>query len=99
MKNPKDYKKPIAASMGLLNVSYLVFALVVYKYCGIYIAPVALGTAGPTIKKIAFGIGLPGILFSTMVNQHIASKYLFVRLLRDTEHLQKKTTRHWVTWG
>lgn len=34
MKNPNDYKKPIAACMGLLNISYLVFALVVYKYCG-----------------------------------------------------------------
>lgn len=34
MKNPNDYKKPIAACMGLLNVSYLVFALVVYRYCG-----------------------------------------------------------------
>lgn len=98
MRNPKDYKKPIVATMTLLNVSYLVFALVVYKYCGTWIAPVALGSAGPLIKKIAFGIGLPGILFSTMVNQHIAAKYLFVRILRDTEHLQRKTKTHWVTW-
>jgi len=34
MKNPKEYKKPIAASMGLLNVLYIVVSLVVYKYCG-----------------------------------------------------------------
>lgn len=34
MKNPKEYKKPIAASMGLLNVLYIIVSLVVYKYCG-----------------------------------------------------------------
>lgn len=34
MKNPQDYKKPIAACMGLLNTSYLVISLVVYRYCG-----------------------------------------------------------------
>ena len=31
MSNPKDYKKPIAATMSLLNVSYLVFSLVIYR--------------------------------------------------------------------
>lgn len=34
MKNPKDYKKPVALSMGILNVLYLIISLVVYKYCG-----------------------------------------------------------------
>jgi hypothetical protein len=34
MKNPKEYKKPIAAAMGALNVCYIIVALVVYKYCG-----------------------------------------------------------------
>ena len=32
------------------------------------------------------------------INQHLASKYLFVRLLRDTKHLQQKTMIHWATW-
>lgn len=34
MKNPKEYAKPIAAAMGLLNVVYIIVALVVYRYCG-----------------------------------------------------------------
>jgi hypothetical protein len=34
MKNPREYKKPIALAMGLLNVLYIVFSLVIYKYCG-----------------------------------------------------------------
>lgn len=30
----QDYKKPIAATMSLLSVSYLVFSLVIFRYCG-----------------------------------------------------------------
>lgn len=28
----------------------------------------------------------------------LAAKYVFVRLLRDTRHLQSKTATHWITW-
>ncbi|WRT68118.1 uncharacterized protein IL334_005093 [Kwoniella shivajii] len=98
MKNPKEYKKPIIAAMGLLNVTYLVVALVVYRYCGIYIASPALGSAGTFIKKLTYGIGLPGLLVSAILCQHLAAKYVFVRLLRNTEHLQTKTKTHWITW-
>ncbi|OCF36058.1 hypothetical protein I317_01847 [Kwoniella heveanensis CBS 569] len=98
MKNPKEYKKPIVCAMLLLNVTYLVVSLVVYRYCGIYIAGVALGSAGTLIKKITYGIGLPGLLVSAILCQHLAAKYFFVRLLRGTEHLQSKTKTHWITW-
>ncbi|WWC62253.1 uncharacterized protein I303_104849 [Kwoniella dejecticola CBS 10117] len=98
MRNPKEYKKPIAAAMGLLNVTYLVVALVVYRYCGIYIASPALGSAGTLIKKLTYGIGLPGLLVSAILCQHLAAKYFFVRILRGTEHLQTKTKTHWITW-
>ncbi|WVQ94030.1 hypothetical protein IAU59_001108 [Kwoniella sp. CBS 9459] len=98
MKNPKEYKKPIVCAMLLLNVTYLVVSLVVYRYCGIYIAGVALGSAGTLIKKLTYGIGLPGLLVSAILCQHLAAKYFFVRLLRGTEHLQSKTKTHWITW-
>ncbi|GAA5859917.1 hypothetical protein JCM8547_004386 [Rhodosporidiobolus lusitaniae] len=98
MRNPKDYKKPLALVSILLNLSYLVFGLVIYRYCGQYIASPSLGSAGDLIKKICYGIGLPGILMSTTINQHLACKYLFVRLLRNSDHLQRKTKTHWVTW-
>ncbi|WVF66414.1 hypothetical protein IAT40_001154 [Kwoniella sp. CBS 6097] len=98
MKNPREYKKPIVCAMLLLNVTYLVVSLVVYRYCGIYIAGVALGSAGTLIKKLTYGIGLPGLLVSAILCQHLAAKYFFVRLLRGTEHLQSKTKTHWITW-
>lgn len=34
MKDPREYKKPIGLAMGFLNVCYIAFALVVYRYCG-----------------------------------------------------------------
>ncbi|WVR08411.1 hypothetical protein IAU60_005466 [Kwoniella sp. DSM 27419] len=98
MKDPKQYKKPIVASMSLLNVTYLVVSLVVYRYCGIYIASPALGSAGDLIKKITYGLALPGLLVSAILCQHLAAKYVFVRLLRGTPHLQEKTRIHWITW-
>jgi hypothetical protein len=33
MKNPREYKKPIGIAMGVLNVLYMVFALVIYQCC------------------------------------------------------------------
>lgn len=98
MKNPKEYKKPIAVSMGFLNACYLAFALVIYRYCGTWISSPALGSAGPLIKKLTYGIALPGLIMSSTVNQHLAAKYIFVRLLRGTKHLQSKTMVHWATW-
>lgn len=84
--------------MGLLGACYLAFSLVVYRYCGVWIASPALGSAGPLIKKISYGIALPGLLISATLCQHLAAKYLFVRLLKGTEHLQGRTKTHWATW-
>ncbi|GAA5880593.1 hypothetical protein JCM8547_003591 [Rhodosporidiobolus lusitaniae] len=80
MRNPKDYKKPLALVSILLNLSYLVFGLVIYHYCGQYIASLSLGDAGDLIKK------------------HLTCGYLFVHLLRNSDHLQRKPGTHWVTW-
>jgi hypothetical protein len=114
MRNPAEYRKPIACSMGLLGACYLTFSLVVYRYCGVWIASPALGSAGPLIKKVAYGIALPGLWISATLCQHVghpiidvsvsadriqlAAKYLFVRLLRGTTHLQGRTKTHWATW-
>lgn len=57
MREPKDYKKALYTCMSLVNASYLTFALVVYRWCGQYVANPSLGSAGTTIKKVAFGIG------------------------------------------
>jgi hypothetical protein len=38
------------------------------------------------------------LLVSGILYTHIPAKYLFVRLLANSEHLSKNTVKHWVYW-
>ncbi|KAH9885344.1 transmembrane amino acid transporter protein-domain-containing protein [Xylariomycetidae sp. FL2044] len=98
MRHPRDYKKAVYICMALVLACYLSFTLVVYRWCGIWVANPALGSAGDTLKKVSYGIALIGLIASGSINQHIAAKYIFVRLLRNSPHLQSNTVTHWVTW-
>ncbi|KAI1764158.1 amino acid transporter [Hypoxylon sp. FL1150] len=98
MKNPRDYRKALYICMGLVLCMYLSFSLVVYRWTGQWVANPSLGSAGGTIKKVSYGIGLIGLAVSGCLYQHVAAKYLFVRILRNTRHLQSNTLIHWGTW-
>jgi amino acid permease len=45
MRNPKDYKKPLYYCMTLVTASYLAFGLVVYRWCGMWVASPSLGVS------------------------------------------------------
>lgn len=47
---------------------------------------------------VSYGVGLFGLLVSAVLFLHVAAKYLFVRILRDTRHLQSNTITHWAVW-
>jgi hypothetical protein len=98
MRNPKDYRKAVYVCMGFVTASYLSFSLVVYRWCGQWVASPSLGSAGPTVKKVAYGIGIIGLAVSGCLYLHIAAKYTFVRILRTSKHLQANTLVHWSTW-
>lgn len=98
MRRPKEFRKALFVCMGIVQSAYLAFSLVVYKWCGQWVASPSLGSAGPTIKKVSYGIGLIGLIVSATLYLHVAAKYLFVRILRNTRHLQKNTAVHWGTW-
>ncbi|PGH12222.1 hypothetical protein AJ79_04402 [Helicocarpus griseus UAMH5409] len=98
MRNPKDYKKALYVCMGFVTISYLVFSLVVYRWCGKWVANPSLGSAGQTIKMVSYGVGLIGLVVSGCLYLHVAAKYLFVRILRDTRHLQSNSIIHWAVW-
>jgi hypothetical protein len=98
MRNPRDYNKAVYVCMGLVQASYLTFSLIVYRWCGQWVANPSLGSAGETVKKAAYGVGLIGLIVSACIYLHVASKYLFVRFLRDSKHLQRNTWVHWGTW-
>ena len=98
MKQPRDYNKAVYVCQSLVNGSYLAFSLVVYRWCGKWVANPSLGSAGQTIKMVAYGIALPGLLASSVTYLHVAAKYTFVRILRNSRHLQANTFTHWGVW-
>ncbi|KAL1865067.1 hypothetical protein VTK73DRAFT_5522 [Phialemonium thermophilum] len=98
MRRPRDYNKAVYLCMGIVTASYLSFSLVVYRWCGQWVASPSLGSAGYVIKKVAYGIGLLGLLVSACLYIHVAAKYIFVRVLRHSEHLQKNSVVHWSVW-
>ena len=98
MKRPQDYRKACIWSGIIVGLLFLVFSLVIYRYCGIWLSTPAFGSAGTLIKKISYGIAMPGLLIGVGIYQHVPAKYLFVRFLRDSEHLQKNSFTHWGTW-
>lgn len=98
MRNPRDFRKALFVCMGLVNAAYLSFSLVVYRYAGKWVASPSLGSAGQTVKMVAYGIGLVGLIVSACLYLHVAAKYLFVRILRNSKHLQANTLVHWATW-
>ena len=98
MKRPQDYRKACIWSGVIIGLMYLVFSLVIYRYCGIWLSTPAFGSAGTLIKKISYGIAMPGLLIGVGIYQHVPAKYLFVRFLRNSKHLQKNSFTHWGTW-
>ena len=98
MKNPNHFTRAVLVSQIFVVVLYLVLGGVVYHFVGQFVASPALGSAGPLLKRIAYGLALPGLLVSTVLYTHFSAKYIFVRSLRGSEHLSKNTVKHWTVW-
>lgn len=98
MRRPKEYRKAVLWAGVLVGIMYVAFSMVIYRYCGIWLSVPALDSAGPLFKKISYGFLLPGLVIGVGIYQHVAAKYVFVRLLRDSKHLQANTAVHWSTW-
>ena len=61
LKDPRDYPKAICLLQGLDMSLYLLAAVVIYRYGGPNVASPALGSAGPVVSKVAYGIALPTV--------------------------------------
>ncbi|KAI1857905.1 hypothetical protein JX265_010935 [Neoarthrinium moseri] len=98
MKVPKAFPKALFSSQGALSACYISFGVVVYLYCGQYVASPSLASAGGTLEKVAYGISIPGFIMTSTLWVHLAAKFVFVRILRNSVHLQSNSIIHWVTW-
>ncbi|KAH8424883.1 uncharacterized protein LDX57_002627, partial [Aspergillus melleus] len=98
MRDPSLYTRALLICQGSVTAIYIATGIVIYYYCGSYVASPALGSADILIKKISYGISLPGLIVSTIVVLHFPSKYIFVRILRGSRHLTSNSFIHWATW-
>ncbi|KAJ5279054.1 hypothetical protein N7478_004426 [Penicillium angulare] len=98
MKQPHLFTRSLLLGQSFIVLTCITIASIIYGKVGQYLSNPALGSAGPLIKKVAYGIALPGLFITAILWSHVAAKYWFVRTLRGTHHLQSNTARHWVTW-
>ncbi|KAE8400367.1 transmembrane amino acid transporter protein-domain-containing protein [Aspergillus pseudonomiae] len=71
MEEPKDFTKALCLLQGFEIVLYVVAATVIYYYVGTGVASPALGSAGPVLKKVAYGVAIPTIIGAGVVNGHV----------------------------
>ncbi|RSM12338.1 hypothetical protein CEP52_002555 [Fusarium oligoseptatum] len=98
MRDPTQFTRSLITCQTVVTIFYIVIGCVMYYYCGSYVASPALGSAGGNIKRISYGIALPGLMVTSVLVTHIAAKYMLVRLLRNSKHLTANTLTHWGTW-
>ncbi|GMF86269.1 unnamed protein product [Aspergillus oryzae] len=61
MENPKDFNKSLLMLQSFEICLYLTAAVVIYYYVGTDVASPALTSAGPVMKKVAYGIAIPTV--------------------------------------
>ena len=91
MKSPEDFPKSLCMQQGFEIVLYTISAAVIYRYTGDSVASPALGSTGPLLRKIAYGIAIPTIVIAGVVLGHVAIKNVYVRIFRGTNVMHQKS--------
>lgn len=84
LRRPEEFPKALCLLQGSDVAMYIVSAVVIYCYAGENVKSPALDSAGPIVRKVAYGVALPTIVVAGVVNGHVAVKYLYVRLFRNS---------------
>ena len=61
MSNPRDFPKSVSVLYSISTSLYIASAVVIYCYGGSHIESPALGSAGPLMKKVVYGLALPTV--------------------------------------
>lgn len=72
MRDPKLYTRSLLLALSVVTGIYIIIGVVLYYFCGSYVASPALGSAGPLLKRIAYGLALPGLLVTTILVVHVS---------------------------
>lgn len=81
MRKPRDYTKAVVLTQSIVTMVYLIIGIIVYYYCGRYVSSPALGSAGPLLKRVAYGIAIPGLFASVRPLPSIGVSTLFISRL------------------
>jgi len=68
LKDPKEFPKALALLQSIDMMLYIVAVVVIYRYTGADVASPALGSAGPLISRIAYGIALPTVRLTSRLS-------------------------------
>ncbi|KAJ5123110.1 hypothetical protein N7448_009207 [Penicillium atrosanguineum] len=98
MREPRDFPKALYMLQTFEIIFYVVAATVIYYYVGQSVASPALGSAGPVMSKVAYGIAIPTIIGAGVVNGHIGLKYIYVRLFRGTDRMHRRDLTSYGSW-
>ena len=71
MRNPRHCTRSLLICQASVTATYITIGIVVYYFCGSYVASPALGSAGPTMKKAAYGLAFPGLCVTTILVIHV----------------------------
>jgi amino acid transporter len=71
MREPRLYTRSLIVCQSVMTAVYLAIGIVVYYFCGSYVASPALGSAGTVMKKVCYGVALPGLIVSTTLFVHV----------------------------
>lgn len=78
MRDPREFNKALIVCQSVVTATYVIVGIIVYYYAGSYVASPALGTAGPLVKKVAYGIALPGLFVTAILLTHVSYNPLIV---------------------
>lgn len=99
MENPNDFPKALITLQAFDISMYLTAAVVIYAYAGDKVESPALGSTGPLISKIAYGLAIPTILGAGVIIGHVAAKLVYVRLFRGTKHMSDRGLKSLGQWS
>lgn len=72
MRDPRHFTRALVLCQSVVTVVFLAIGIIVYYFCGSYVVSPALGSAGVLIKKISYGIALPGLIASSTLSTHVS---------------------------
>lgn len=77
MSNPRDFPKSVSVLYSISTSLYIASAVVIYCYGGSHIESPALGSAGPLMKKVVYGLALPTVCHLTyLYDTHLSLIYV-----------------------